>query len=169
MGSSAMGKGIERITLQHFRGATTHTELTFDPQKPVVMIFGENGTGKSTVVDAIDMVFNQSAGSLADRPTTSAHQHLPAIGRKPGDVRIEIAYGGQTWVGSMSGGRISISGPPHVPSAHVLRRRQITRLIEATPSERYKELQRFIDVERVEKCEGELKKAERSASERLTA
>ena len=50
-----------------------------------VGLVGRNGTGKSTVVDAIDMVFNQSAGSLADRPTTSAHQHLPAIGRKPGD------------------------------------------------------------------------------------
>jgi energy-coupling factor transporter ATP-binding protein EcfA2 len=162
-----MGKGIERITLQHFRGATTRTELIFDPQKPIVMIFGENGTGKSTVVDAIDMVFNQSAGSLADRPSTSARQHLPAIGLGPGDVRVEITWAGQTWVGSQSGGRISISGPPNVPSAHVLRRRQITRLIEATPSERYKELQRFIDVERVERCEGELKKAERAVHERL--
>jgi ABC-type cobalamin/Fe3+-siderophores transport system ATPase subunit len=163
-----MANRIERMTLQYFRGATRRTELVFDKHKPIVMIFGENGSGKSTIVDAIDMVFNREAGSLADRSSTSAREHLPAIGRKPSDVHVEIVCGGQTWTGSQSGSRISAAGPAGGPTAHILRRKQLLRLIEAAPSERYKELQRFIDVERVEKCEGELKKAERSAGERVT-
>src|SRR5712692_9952804 len=118
-----MAKRIERMTLQCFRGATRCTELAFDKNKPVVMIFGENGTGKSTIVDAIDMVFNREAGSLADRSSTSAREHLPAIGRKPGDVHVEIACGGQTWTGSQSGGRISAAVPAGVPNAHILRRK----------------------------------------------
>ena len=38
---------IEKLTLHRFRGATGTTEVTFDPGKPVVFIFGENGSERS--------------------------------------------------------------------------------------------------------------------------
>jgi hypothetical protein len=51
---------IERLKVCAFRGATTELVIEFDPEKPVTMIFGENGTGKSTIVDAIGFVCTQN-------------------------------------------------------------------------------------------------------------
>ena len=49
-----MSRGIERLSLRCFRGATGTTELRFRPGARLVVVCGENGSGKSTVVDAID-------------------------------------------------------------------------------------------------------------------
>ena len=43
---------INRLKIEGFRGATQPLDLEFDASKPVVLIFGENGAGKSTIVDA---------------------------------------------------------------------------------------------------------------------
>jgi len=54
-----------------------------------------------------------------------------------------------------------VSGPDgqSFPPVFVLRRSELLRLIEAQPAERYRELQRFINVEGVESAEGSLKTA----------
>src|SRR5947209_1076940 len=162
-----MGKGIERIALRNFRGATTPVELVFDPKKLVVMLFGENGAGKSTIIDAIDLVCNRSPGSVSDRASTVVRQHLPAIGRACKDIEVRITVGGQQWTGLHTGAAIQVKGPGSAPRAHILRRKQLLRLIEAAPAERYRELQRFIDVGAVERCEDQLKNAVRAAAVRL--
>ena len=91
-----MSKRIEKITLHRFRGATTMTEVVFDPAKPVVFIFGENGSGKSSIVDAIDFVCNQTS-SLADRSSTKPKDHLPTIGHAAKEVKVELEVGGRAW------------------------------------------------------------------------
>src|SRR2546423_6562125 len=121
----AMGRGIERIALRYFRGATTSTDLVIDGEKRVVLIFGENGTGKSTIVDAIDLVCNQSAGSLAERSSTQPKQHLAAIGHSPKEMAVAITCGGRTWTGTHSGTRIVVTGPGDPPAAQILRRPQL--------------------------------------------
>ena len=50
---------LTELRVECFRGATNRAELQFDPAKPLVVIFGENGTGKSTLVDALDLIANQ--------------------------------------------------------------------------------------------------------------
>ena len=67
-----MPKRIESITLEKFKGATNNVTIDFDTSKPVVIIFGENGSGKSTIIDAIDFVFNDSFGSIDQRSTTGS-------------------------------------------------------------------------------------------------
>src|SRR5262249_30538509 len=156
-----MNKRIEKITLHRFRGATTTTEVAFDPDKPVVFIFGENGSGKSSIVDAIDFVCNQTAGSLADRSSTKPKEHLPAIGHKAKDIKVEIVCNGHTWNAKFSGAKILSSEQSTLPVAHVLRRTRLLTLIDASPAERYKQLQRFIDVEGVEQSEQGLRDAVR--------
>ena len=55
---------LAAVHLEGFRGATRRISVKFDPSKPVSVLFGENGTGKSSVVDAIDFACNQNFGSL---------------------------------------------------------------------------------------------------------
>jgi ABC-type Mn2+/Zn2+ transport system ATPase subunit len=162
-----MNKRIEKITLTRFRGATTTTEVVFDPRKPIIFIFGENGSGKSSIVDAIDFVCNQSAGSLADRSSTKPKDHLPAIGYKAKDINVELLCGGRMWSAKYAGAKILSSDEATLPVAHVLRRTRLLTLIDATPAERYKQLQKFIEVEGVERSEQALRDAVRDQARTL--
>ncbi len=166
-----MTKRIEKITLNRFRGATATTEVTFDPNKAVVIVFGENGSGKSSIADAIDFVFNQASGSLGDRSSTRPKDHLPAIGHSAKEIKVEIVYGGRTWTGKFTGAKIQVNEqsnlPADLPVAHVLRRSRLLNLIEASPAERYKQLQNFIDVEAVEHSEQALRDAVREQARTL--
>ena len=44
---------VSKLSLFGFRGATQPVEINFDTTKPVTLVFGENGTGKSTIADAL--------------------------------------------------------------------------------------------------------------------
>lgn len=59
-----MPKTITKIGLSCFRGASQPFELALDPQKDMTMLFGENGSGKSTILDALDIVCNSNLGAL---------------------------------------------------------------------------------------------------------
>src|SRR5262245_66543348 len=146
-----MNKRIEKITLTRFRGATTTTEVVFDPRKSITFIFGENGSGKSSIVDAIDFVCNQAPGSLADRSSTRPKEHLPAIGYKANDIMVELTCGGRAWIAKFVGAKILSSDGATLPVAHVLRRGRLLTLIDAQPVVRLKQLHNFIVVDGVER------------------
>lgn len=147
---------INKLSMQCFRGASQPLALAFDINKPLVMIFGENGTGKSTIIDAIDLLANEQIGSIADRSSATTAQHGPTIGKKPSDVSIEVVSGTQQWKGTLTGSHAAVTGPAPRPLVHVLRRAHLRRLIEAEPAVRYKELAKFIDVQGVETSENAL-------------
>src|SRR5690606_33518382 len=93
-GGPAMSKGLDTLKITSFRGASQACEIKFDPAKPLVMVFGENGSGKSTIADAVDFIGNRAVGSLDDRSTGSRRESfLPTVGRKQQDVRIEASAG----------------------------------------------------------------------------
>lgn len=150
---------ISKLSMTGFRGASSNTTLNFSSRKPITLIFGENGSGKSCIVDAIDLIANDSPGSLGERSSTSIKSHLPTIGMKPADLSVQLTCGSKTWNGSLSGNKPKIQGPDPRPKVHVLRRSQLLTLIEAQPAKRYEELRRFIDVAGVEKSEQALRDA----------
>ena len=75
---------IDQLIVENYRGATTRLQLDFDGGKPVALVFGENGTGKTTIVDALDAVGNCSKGSLEDKSSTRARDHLANDWKKAG-------------------------------------------------------------------------------------
>ena len=158
-----MADRIEMIRLRCCRGATNSTDISIDKDKPFILIYGENGTGKSTIIDAIDMVCNGTCGSLDSRSSASVKEHVPAIGSKATDVEVEIVVNGASWRAKLKGSRVVGSGPEPRPAVCILRRSQLQRLVEAQPAARYKELARFIDVAGVEASEQALKDAIRDA------
>lgn len=147
---------IDCLIVENYRGASTRLQLDFDADKPVVLIFGENGTGKTTIVDALDAIGNCSKGSLEDKSSTRARDHLPTIGKKPVDIRIQITAGATSWAATLTGDNLATT-PPMRPKIRVLRRGRLQRLIEAQPAQRYEELRHFIDVDKVERSENALR------------
>lgn len=159
---------VDKLVVQNFRGASTPLQVDFDSGKAVTLLFGENGTGKSTITDALDALGNLTKGSLEDRSSTRVRDHLPTIGKKPADVRIEVTMGASVWNTSLAGDILS-TNPPSRPKIRVLRRSQLQRLIQAEPAKRYEELRRFIDVANVEAAENTLRSAASTSNDDLTA
>nr|WP_233218917.1 AAA family ATPase [Deinococcus arcticus] len=154
--------------MRNFRGAAASSDITF-ARKPLILIFGENGTGKSTIVDAIDLVCNEGYGTVGERSSTTRKDHLPTIGARPAQVEVQIEFDSGTWTGTLNAaGKAQIS-PDHLrPAVRVLRRRSLLKLTEDTPGDRYKQLQSLIDVTQVERSETQLKEAAQEVNRRLT-
>ena len=170
-----MANLIKKIEMDNFRGASRPSVIEFDPTKNMAVIFGENGRGKSTIVDAIDMVANGLPGSLAGRPSTSTKQHLPSIASDHQDLSVKLYIDRMEWESSLDGSTIHVSGDSPCPAVHILRRNQLLKLIETQPAQRYEALRRFVDVDGVEQSEQYLRDCVRetdaeleSLSEQLT-
>jgi recombinational DNA repair ATPase RecF len=152
-----MSKPITRVQMTGFRGSIGSCELEFDPKKSLTMLFGENGSGKSTILDAIDVVCNDTVGCLDGISVgRSPAQYLCAMGCQPTALQVQIHSKDESWTGIMRRNTISVTGAAERPRVKVLRRNRILDLVLAQPSDRYKALRHFIDIATVEQSESTL-------------
>jgi energy-coupling factor transporter ATP-binding protein EcfA2 len=152
---------MQQLSIVGFRGATKSMNLIFE-DKPVVMIFGENGTGKSTIVDAIDFVCNECAGPLEGRQSTPVKEYLPSLGCKATDLKVELKWVSKTWKAILEGSKAKVTGTSPRPRARILRRTQILEIVDAQPAKRYEAFGRFVAVPKVEQSENALREAVRT-------
>lgn len=149
---------IKSIKLNKFRGATQPLEINFNLNKSMIMIFGENGTGKSTIVDAMDFIFNKECGSLKEKSSTNIKSHVPALGSEPQDIEISITGQNQKiWNGKLNGVKPEIKGSENLFSVRILRRDKILKFINAEPKKRYEELKNFIELPHIISSENSLR------------
>ena len=149
---------LTSLSIENLRGSVTPFTLSFEKGKKLVIIYGENGTGKSTVSDAFDLLGNGEVGSLDTRGLGATRRYWPSIGKKAADVKVTLETTGGSCSVSLGKSDVVVSNEALRPQVAVLRRTQILRLIEAKPADRYKEIARFIDVAGVEASEGTLRK-----------
>lgn len=156
-----MASPVKRIEVRSFRGATRTTTIDLDPQKKLVVLFGENGSGKTTIVDALDALANGKVGSLAARSSTDQRQHTHSIDAKPENVHVTVmaGNGNRSWKATVKAGKFTVAPSADVPRVSVLRKGRIEKLVAAEPKDRYAELAHFINVTKVEKSEAALLEA----------
>jgi energy-coupling factor transporter ATP-binding protein EcfA2 len=58
---------LKSITLTAFRGSAGTFKLDFEKSRKLTLIYGENGTGKTTICDAFEFLAFGRIGSLEDR------------------------------------------------------------------------------------------------------
>lgn len=154
---------FHRLELHTFRGATIPAQIVFDPEKNLTMIFGQNGAGKSSIVDAFSFLCEGKFGSLEDRSGTES-DYIAAITGNRKDLRVKLVTGGGTWEAVLKGKtNVEVTPPSGAPSARILRRAQILQLIEQKPTDRYKALGQYIELPGVSKCEATLREAEKDS------
>ena len=159
---------IKSIELKHFRGATQPLQLDFEPKKSMVMIFGENGTGKSTIIDAIDFVFNRQCGSLKEKSSTKVNRHLPSLHSKSSQVEVSVkSQKGLEWRGRLIGSKPEITGSQESLSVRILRRDKVLKLINAEPNKRYEALKDFIDLPGIRSSEKSLRELIKDIKQQL--
>ena len=159
---------LNRIQLNAFRGATQGVDISFDPSKKITMIFGENGTGKSTIIDGLTFLCCQSKGSLDDRAGTKL-ENVISVGKKAKDVCVTLGADASNWTARLSGkNAIAVTPEKGCPTLRVLRRAQIKELVEAKPSERFNSIRSFVEIPGVERSEQALRDALKRIQDDLT-
>ena len=156
---------VEEIVLEEFRGATGVTRIELEGAKRLALFYGENGTGKSCLIDGLDVALTGEVGSLADVSvgTGARVRHLRSLGAQ-GTTRAAARVEGAWWVGTVVGGSIARETPGPPLPVFVLRRRQIQRLIEATDSQKYAVVEPCLGLAGIAKAEDALAKALRNAN-----
>ena len=149
---------LKTLSIEYLRGSVTPFRLPFEKGKKLTIIYGENGTGKSTVADAFDLLGNGKVSSLDTRGLGATRRYWPSVGKTAADVKVTL----ETSLGDCSvvlgKNDVVVQNEPLRPPVAVLRRSQILQLIEAKPAERYTAISRFVDVSSVETSESTLRR-----------
>ena len=84
-----MSVKIKKININAFRGIPD-LELEIDGKS--LLLRGENGTGKSSIVEAIEFFFTGKVSHLEGVRGLSLRRHGPHVNFRPDDVNIEITF-----------------------------------------------------------------------------
>ena len=160
---------IQRLDVRGFRGVHTQTSLLFLGRS--VLLFGENGTGKSSFVDAIEKLFTGRVSTLDGRAQgISSDRHGPHIHDGANTLSIAVTFddpGTTTFALRSNGNALPADIREYLTSArenlYILRRRQVLEFIESQPRDRYAKLRPFLPLTEVEAVENALRQASEKA------
>ena len=149
---------LKKLTIEHLRGSVASFTLPFEKGKKLMVVYGENGTGKSTICDAFEFLGKGKVGSLENRGLGKTNKYWHSVGKKPADVSVTLeTLDNASCRASIAKGEVVACPTDLRPRVEVLRRSQILALVEAKPSERYAAISRFIDVSGIEASEATLR------------
>ena len=137
---------LKKLAIEHLRGSVKPFMFTFEKGKKMTFIYGENGTGKSTICDAFEFLGKGKVGSLENRGLGKTNRYWQALGKKPGDVSVALETASGMCKAVIGSAEVIVIPPERKPLVEVLRRSQIQSLIEAIPGERFAAIRRFVDV-----------------------
>ncbi|MDO8541192.1 MAG: AAA family ATPase [Opitutaceae bacterium] len=150
--------GLRKLTIEHLRGSVVPFALPFETAKKLTVVYGENGTGKSTICDAFEFLGKGKVGSLENRGLGKTSRYWHSLGKKPADVAVTLETQDSSSCRATIVKSDVVANPlAKRPRVEVLRRGQILALVEAKPGDRYAAISRFIDVSGVETSEATLR------------
>jgi energy-coupling factor transporter ATP-binding protein EcfA2 len=149
---------LKSLTLTAFRGSAGTFKLDFEKGKKLTLIYGENGTGKTTICDAFEFLAFERIGSLEDRGMGKGLEKFwPTAGKPAHALAVELETSATKCLGKIVDKKVSITPATSRPRIELLRQKQILELIQAQPAKRYDAIKRFIDIEAFEHSEETLR------------
>jgi recombinational DNA repair ATPase RecF/uncharacterized protein YukE len=151
---------IKSLSACNFRGIV---EEAIELGGCSIVILGENGTGKSSFIDAIEFYFNGSVKHLEGAQGISTNRHAPHIHASREQTAVTIQFEKQDSPLCRTFEGIS-SVPKELGEFHrrganatfILRRKNLLDFILAQPAERYEQLAAIIGVEELDGVERSL-------------
>ncbi len=152
-----MSTGIKKIDIKAFRGIP---ELEINLNGKGLILKGDNGTGKSSIVDAIEFFFLGRVNHLEGVQGISLQRHAPHISYKPDDVKVTLTLD--------PGGIVlerTFKRQPEYPKqlaeyfavtqtgVYILRRAQVLEFIISQPAERFRTIGSIIGIEELDNIE----------------
>jgi DNA repair exonuclease SbcCD ATPase subunit len=168
---------IEKITLCAFRGYPEETSFEFGGSN--ALIYGGNGTGKSSLLEAIEYLLTGRIHRLHGHSTAgiTKKQHYPTRGCDPDDTFVEAEF--ITEDGTKVAARREFTGglktdPTPPPEGfgdlqqlaenqlHKLTRADLVNLVHATPSDRGDRINSLLGVEPINQRRKQLRRLEKN-------
>lgn len=149
---------LNSLEITAFRGSSSTFTLPFQKNRKLTLLYGENGTGKTTICDALEFLALERVSSLDNYGLGKGlHKFWPSAGKALSDITVTLNTASGPCVAKVIGTGVSISPANLRPKIELLRRQQILNLIQAQPKERYDAIKRFIDIAEFEASEEALR------------
>lgn len=155
---------ITRLDVRGFRGVRQERSLLFDGKS--ILLFGENGSGKSSFVDALEKLFAGRISTLDRVQGLSSDRHGPHIRNGDNPTRLRVVFTdapGTVFAGDTLPDSLPAPINEYVQSAqenlYILRRRQVLDFVDSRPQERYALLRPFLPLSGIEDMESALRAA----------
>lgn len=154
-----MSPRIKKVSIRACRGIT---ELDFPLDNRSLCLKGENGTGKSALVDALEFFFTGGVDHLEGIRGLSLRNHLPHVDYRPQDVKVAITFNdGTTLVRSFDRSPDPSGGlEPYfdvtTKGTFILRRAQVLAFITNQPADRFRAIGSIMGIESLDKVELEM-------------
>ena len=88
---------LKRLEVSALRGATRKFCLDFEAGKKITIIYGENGSGKSTICDAVELLANGKVGSLEGKGLGKTEGYWHSTGARPADMLVTLSSTSGLW------------------------------------------------------------------------
>ena len=161
---------IKSIELAWFRGAATSVAL--EPNGKSMVVYGENGAGKSSFVDAVEYVVNNKGIEHLKNEYSGSHlvNAIPNTHKSKSDkttLKFQFGDNSQLNVGFSRGGSSKISGAEHIGMPNwqyrqtVLRQEEVSRFIHDRKGEKYSALLPLLGLTEMEFAAENLRKLTR--------
>lgn len=147
-----------KLTLNAFRGVRETFQIEFS-RANLTILYGENGSGKTTISDALEFVFNGSVGSLEEKSLDGKGRLASLVNAQSSKSDLQVLWEESqqpTLKATIAGTKPSLSGSS-VTTLSTLSRRNVTKLIEETPAKRFSRIQDFVTIPSFEREELSLK------------
>lgn len=162
---------LKSLTLTAFRGSAGTFQFDFEKGKKLTLIYGENGTGKTTICDAFEFLAKDNVGSLDGRGLgPGVRRYWRTVGKPVTEFAVDLQTSTGQCTGKLSGNMATVLSGAAPPRVELLRHRQILEFVETQPAKRYEAIKRFIDIEAFERSEEALRQQGKTlAIEKTTA
>ena len=101
---------LKSLTLNAFRGSAKTFKLPFEKSKKLTLIYGENGTGKTTICDAFEFLAFERIGSLENRGMGKGlEKYWPTAGKNAADLSVVLETGAANCTGVIADKKVSVS------------------------------------------------------------
>ncbi|HET8646427.1 MAG TPA: AAA family ATPase, partial [Vicinamibacteria bacterium] len=153
-----MGERLQRLVMSAFRGVPGEMAVDFGQGQSIV-VYGDNGTGKSTIADALEWYFTGQIELLTHEGRQHAVRNLGG-GRKGPPTFVEVATDGAL------GGRLAYPDEREAATLEaaaretfLLRGRTLADFINKTKTEKWKALVEILRLDAIESLREDLQRA----------
>lgn len=156
---------IDEVDVKCLRGITS-SSLTLNGKW--LYLLGENGTGKSSFIDALEYLFTSNVQHLRGIQAVSIVKHLHHVDRRADNMSVTVRFTGSPLCEVSRNGSGLLSPVPEQlkeyfssasPGTFILRRDQLLRFVCSDPADRFKALDAFIGIGSLDDTELNMKRA----------